>query len=148
MALQDWSNKCNENVKLSNFFKFKRELEISPYLMIIRSKYVRSPIARLRCSNHSLGVEISRYTNNEQDKYCKYCYEKHIRVIEDEFHFVLVCGKFKHIRDRFLPVIFCNSPNMDKYFNIMSSRNFLLVRSLAEYIQAATVIMRKEKNDL
>ena len=70
--------------------------------MFIRNKYVRSLIARLRCSNHSLRVEISRYTNNEQDKYCKYCYEKQIRVIEDEFHFVLVCEKLKyHVRQKF-----------------------------------------------
>ena len=40
VALLDWSNKCNENAKLSNFVNFKGELATSPSLMFIRSKYV------------------------------------------------------------------------------------------------------------
>ena len=68
-AFQEWSGRCSEISKLYWYCQFKTDFEISSYLENIRDKKLRSYVARLRCSNHSLGIEIHRYTKIESDKY-------------------------------------------------------------------------------
>ena len=101
-ALQEWSGRCSEILKLDWYCQFKIDFEISSYLENIRDKKLRSYVARLRCSNHSLGIEIHRYTKIESDKYCKFCMENDNYIVEDEKHFTIECNAYNNLREQYI----------------------------------------------
>ena len=55
----------------------------------------------IRGSAHKLRIEDGRYRNIERNnRLCQYC---QMNVIEDEFHFLLVCPAYRQIRISVLP---------------------------------------------
>lgn len=68
-------------------------------LRIVRNKMYRRLITKLRLSTHNiLRIESGRYGQNgnvrqREIHVCRYS------DIEDEFHFVIVCSKYKHDHD-------------------------------------------------
>ena len=69
-------------------------------------------------SCHSLEIERGSHYNIESDKRnCRVCRD----IIEDEYHFLLICPYYKDIRDQYLPAKYILNPNLHKFNILMSS---------------------------
>ena len=65
----------------------------------------RIALTKFRLSLHDLAIEKSRYTHVE--KYLRYCEHCDQNVIENAYHFLLVCSMFRHMRVKFVKPYFC-----------------------------------------
>ena len=80
---------------------------------------------QLRISAHRLRVESARYGRNRlerSDRTCQICKKN---VIEDEFHFVIECDKYKDLRCIYIPRYYTHRPNMLKFFELIDCKNAL-----------------------
>ena len=88
-------------------------------------------MVNFRCSSHGLMIEKGRYYGLERDfRCCPYCEV----LVEDEYHFLLICPLYTEIREKFLPNTFTNQPSEDKFLKLMSSGNETVIRNCAMYI--------------
>ena len=90
----------------------------------------------VRLSSHQLEIERGRYTNIERnDRKCKQC---DMNLVENEFHFILVCPKSRIIKNKYLKRYFCQWPTINKLQNIFMEKSKRVVTNLAKYIYFAT----------
>ena len=98
----------------------------------IISKSLRSALTRLRISAHDLNIERGRYVGiDRRDRLCNCC---NMSVIEDEYHFLLVCPLYRELRMRYFPKYFCNWPNIDKLYKLLNISSNQKQIKLALYI--------------
>ena len=72
-----------------------------------------------------LNVEIGRYTSiPREERVCRCCL---MNVIEDEYHFTLVCPAYRQFRFKYLPSQYCSWPNINEFVTLLrtKSRNTL-----------------------
>ena len=63
----------------------------------------RIALSRLRCSVHSLHIEVGRQDNiPTEDRVCYVC-DSH--DVEDEYHFIMNCSAYDNLRNLYLPHI-------------------------------------------
>ena len=77
----------------------KKEFDIEPYLLNVRSTTLRVSMTRLRVGCHSLEIERGRYHKLQSIPVCQQLCEK-CNMIEDEIHFMCVCSKYNTFRDQ------------------------------------------------
>ena len=71
------------------------------YLKCLNNDRLRITLTRFRCSAHKLLVEEGRYIDmNRTLRTCSFG-NLNVYVIEDEYHFVLVCPAYRHLRTPF-----------------------------------------------
>ncbi len=72
------------------------------YLSRVDNAQLRKSLARFRCANHLLQIELGRQVKPVkvpvQQHYCKLC---ELGAVEDEDHFLLVCPAYQSVRERF-----------------------------------------------
>ncbi len=72
------------------------------YLSRVDNAQLRRSLARFRCANHKLQIELGRQVKPVkvpvQQRYCKLC---DLGAVEDEDHFLLVCPAYQSVRKRF-----------------------------------------------
>ncbi len=72
------------------------------YLSKVDNAQLRRSLARFRCANHMLQIELRRQGKPVkvpvQQRYCKLC---NLGAVEDEDHFLLVCLAYQSVRERF-----------------------------------------------
>ncbi len=72
------------------------------YLSRVDNAQLRRSLARFRCANHKLQIELGRQVKPVkvpvQQRYCKLC---NLGAVEDEDHFLLVCPAYQSVRERF-----------------------------------------------
>ncbi len=72
------------------------------YLSRVDNAHLRRSLARFRCANHKLQIELGRQVKLAkvpvQRHYCKLC---NLGAVEDEDHFLLVCLAYQSVRERF-----------------------------------------------
>ena len=79
---------------------------MAPYLKILRERKHRSIMAKFRCSNQELAIETGRHApaiidrNNRICIYCERTFD--IRIVEDEYHFLIVCPTYQNVRTQYL----------------------------------------------
>ena len=66
-----------------------------------------------------------------EDRICKQC---DIGCVKDEVNFLLVCPKYKDLREQYLPIYHTNNPNLRKFVDIFRSNNGEILRNLSLYI--------------
>ena len=73
----------------------------------------RIALSRLRCSAHKLMAEEGIFRNIERRmRLCPFC---NMNMVEDEFHFVLVCPAFRDLRKDILPIYYCTWPTTTNF---------------------------------
>ena len=137
MLFKNGQEGCSEISKLYWYCQFKTDFIC---LENIRDKKLRSYVARLRCSNHSLGIEIHRYTKIESDKYCKFCMENDNYIVEDEKHFVIECNAYNNLREQYIPRKYFNHHSDINYVKLMSSDSYIVLNNSAVYIRKAVIL--------
>jgi hypothetical protein len=110
-------------------------LTTEKYLTCIQEKKFRIALTRFRISAHDLRIETGRYTNTDrQNRICSYC---HMNTVENEYHFLLTCPKYRDIRKRFLPNSIYTWPNINKFTSIMSSSSNKIINNISKFIYYA-----------
>ena len=61
---------------------------------------LRTILCKCRCSSHKLLIEQGRHMNIE--RMLRFCQNCNSNVIEDEYHFLLACPAYRHLRIKYL----------------------------------------------
>lgn len=133
---QSWYSEINNSPRLRTYAIFKHTFIREKYLDVIHEYKFRHALARFRISSHRLGIEIGRYTNTPlNDRVCTLC---NMNQIESEYHFLLVCPKYRDLRVKFFKPYYCHWPNINKFENIMNSNHRTTIYNLSKFIFFAT----------
>ena len=88
------------------------------YILFQIYKKIRSAFPRFRLSSHDLAIECGRYDDNARNRrLCKFC---NLNVIENEYHFLLVCPFYMDIRRQYFNSYYCHWPSLLKFEKLMS----------------------------
>ena len=132
---QVWYSELAQSNKLDTFKAVNKVFNFEKYISCIRNEKHRVALSRFRCSAHKLMIEEGRYRNIERNnRLCQYC---QMNVIEDEFHFLLVCPAYRHIRISVLPKYFCRWPTKQKFSKLLSVSQTSTLKKLAKFIYLA-----------
>ena len=66
--------------------------------------------------------------------------------IEDEFHFVCICEKYKDLRTLYIPAYYRNRPNMFKFIELLQSSNNKILFKLSIFIKKAMKVRNNHFN--
>ena len=117
---QDWHSDVLNSRKLELYSTYKSQLSFEVYLTV--DMYYKHKIAycRFRCVNHNLAIEKLRPTHDRADRICQYCHDNGINIIEDKFHFILICPLYKHERSFYIQKYF-TYPHQAVLISLLSS---------------------------
>ena len=133
---QSWYSSVDSSPKLANYKLFKTQAGIEKYNACVLNEKYRIALSRFRCSAHSLAVEEGRYRNIERaERKCIFC---PLNIIEDEYHFLLVCPFYREIRKSCLPNYYCRWPSKQKFIRLLQSSQTGTINKLAKYLFLAT----------
>ena len=133
--IQDWFYTIDNSSKLDTYCCFKNIFEIETYILKIENPLHCSALAKLRCSSHNLAIEDGRYRNIERrQRKCTFC---NINVIEDEYHFVLVCPLYRELRKALLPHFYYTWPTITKFKLLMKTTKPRTIKKLAKFVYLA-----------
>ena len=120
------------NNKLRTYCLIKSEYRMEAYLTSIANRTNRKMLAKLRCSNHPLLIEIGRHHKLDDTRKCNLCDR-----IEDEIHFVTECQLYTETRNKFLieAGISHNDCTKTMFVNLLTSENEQLIQRLAQFIE-------------
>lgn len=143
--LQLWHSDVGNSSKLSLYANYKLTFEHEIYLDCVTIKKFRNALGKLRTSSHDLEIERGRYSNTERNqRICKLCNTE----IETEFHFVLKCPRLTSFREKYIPSKFYQSPNINKFNILMSSKNVDIIMRLAVFAYCAFQERKMLLNDI
>ncbi len=94
-----WRNEIELSSACDSYIQFKTEHHLEPYHTLLEPKYA-IPISKFRCNNHRMPIVTGRYANIDRlARVCTLCY---LGDVNDEYHYLLRCPYFCHLRKRFL----------------------------------------------
>lgn len=100
ISLQNWRDSINSSPKADNYKFFKMHLDVERYLFMDLNYTCRKTLANFRCSGHNLQIERGRHLNIECEyRFCPACLDRNVYVIEDIFHFFMVCPLYTDLRN-------------------------------------------------
>ena len=135
MYFQTWYSNINSSTRLRSYSLFKHTFTFEKYLDFIHDKTLRNTLSRFRLSSHNLQVELGRTNNTPKEhRICKNC---NMNMIETEFHFLLVCPKYQHLRTTYFKKYYCHWPTLIKFQTLVSTSNKCTVKNIAKYIHHA-----------
>jgi hypothetical protein len=130
--LQNWNITISSSPKLESLFMFKTEFRFEKYLQAVVCNSHRVALTKLRISSHNLHIETGRYTG--VDRHLRVCAKCNMSVIENEYHFLLVCPYYSDLRSTHLPRYYCHWPNLYKFVNLLNTTNVKLLINLAKFV--------------
>ena len=133
---QSWYGSINNSDRLQTYSIFKHDFKLEKHLEKITDHKFRTALTRFRISSHNLFIETGRYDNTPRsNRICKSC---NMGVIESEFHFLLVCPKFRDLRKSYFTSYYCHWPDIRKFENLMSSTSLKTIRNISKFIYFAS----------
>ena len=120
-------NSEDEHNKLRTYCKFKTCFQSENYLSTFKNFDKRCFFTRLRTSSHDLHIETGRYTRPVKtpisNRLCSHC---NLDKIEDEFHVVMKCTLYEHLRN----MLFTNLKNFCLFDHLLDENTqFLFLMS-------------------
>ena len=125
-----------DNNKLRTYRLFKSSFTREPNIDLVRNRNQRAAITRLRTGSHFLNIERGRWTRlvtPVELRTCSYCAPTSTASsspgsmpplttpIDDEYHFLMNCSKFKNLRDIAFEDI---SLHLPVFLNLSKSQQF------------------------
>ncbi|MCU7801014.1 MAG: hypothetical protein KZQ70_12965 [gamma proteobacterium symbiont of Lucinoma myriamae] len=133
--IQNWYGSVNQSSKLVTYKTLKTQFQCEKYLSCVQNNNHRIALSRLRCSAHKLVIEEGRYRNIEKDmRLCQFC---SMNILENEYHFLLVCPAYREIRKSILPNYYCRWPTATKFTQIMTDTQSGIIKRLAKFVYVA-----------
>ena len=130
--IQIWHSNIHESKRLESYSKFKENFELEEYLSIITNKKYITSLTKFRLSSHELLIEKGRHLHiTREDRLCKYC---NMNLVENEYHFLLVCPKYANLIKEHLTNYYCRWPTVEKFKNLMSSKSRNTLINSSKYI--------------
>ena len=115
-----------EHSRYLYYSKVKSSFQMENYINLINDPTLRTHMAKLRTSTHSLLIEKGRHLGLPRDKrLCQMC-----DVIEDEEHFLFDCAKHSTLRS----IIF-NNLNMDLLYEVYNQGTKDEILKLAKFVK-------------
>ena len=115
----------NVNEQISNvsknrlYRKLYEEKFSNQYLFDIKEKYIRSSISKFRLGSHNLMIERGKWKGKELiDRECSLCGK-----LEDEYHVVIECPRYKELRKLYIPQHLTKRPSMLKLTQFLNTEN-------------------------
>jgi exonuclease III len=110
---------------------------LQPYLAKPIPYMCKKMIAKYRLSSHLLKIETGRFVRTIRNmRLCEQCDTTHL--IEDEFHFILVCPRYTHLRETLIKPYYYVKPSMYKLVQLFSSVNVKELTNLGKFLQRAS----------
>ena len=135
---QNWYSAIHNSPRLQSYSIFKHQLELEKYLDVIHEKKSQISLSRFRTSSHDLKIESGRYNSTpRQRRLCRSC---SMNKVEDEYHFLLVCPKYRELRLKYFKAYYCHWPTVRKFEILLSSTSKKVICNLAKFIYFATKI--------
>lgn len=132
---QSWFESLRTSSKLSTYSKIKSKFGVEKYLHCVSNNKYRIELAKFRCSAHRLAVEEGRYRNIEREqRLCVYC---NMSVVEDEYHFLLICPLYRELRVKYLPRYYYTWPNLNKFKSWLNTNKSILLKNMANLLYMA-----------
>lgn len=132
---QTWYSGINDSPRLRSYALFKHSFNREKYLDIIHENKFRYSLARFRTSSHRLAIETGRFTNiNINERICRSC---SLNQVESEYHFLLVCPKYRELRFKYFKPYFCHWPTLNKFQLLLNSTCNKTLYNLAKFIYFA-----------
>ncbi len=133
--VQSWFSDIERGAKCINYRLCKTQFKFEEYLTLLPpSKWI--PLCKFRTVNHMLPVEKGRHQHIERHhRYCEAC---NMRVMGDEYHFVLQCPRLRELRRRWLGPLYLRNINTFKYGNLFNNNNKSVLVKLANFIIEGT----------
>ena len=100
-------------------------------------------LSKFRSSSHDLETERGRYSNKSvkaEEHYCKFCKSNKILIVEDEFHFQMICPIYKTRRDSMIRKIDDYFPNFNhiglsqQFIWLLSQEDDKCTKELSKFI--------------
>ena len=133
-----WKQQVLSKPKLRTYLTYKSTFGTDPYVTANLSRQERSRLAQIRLGIAPLQLELGRYNNTPvNERTCKLCT---CNVVEDEYHFMLVCPTLARDRGDLLHSIYRINPNFnnltikEKWIIIFSNH---LIYKTSKYINQA-----------
>lgn len=137
--IQEWSLEINSSSKLKTYCTFKSMLEPEKYLDIIKIRKYRTALVRFRCSCHNLCIESGRRDNIDlENRVCNFCKKYGKQVIEDEYHFIVVCDVYNDLRNKYIPHL--NKSNLYEFRKLFKTNDPDKICCLGMYIYNALIL--------
>lgn len=132
---QSWYANINNSNRLCMYSRYKHDFNFEKYLDSIAEKKFKISLTKFRLSSHDLAVERGRFVNiPRSERICKYC---HSKMIENEYHFLLVCPLYTELRRKYLKPYYCRWPTLNKFDDLMSKKTTQAVLNLSKYLYFA-----------
>ena len=127
-----WKKKKYERCSRLQFYsKITKRYELQSYLIHITDINHRKALAKLRTSTHSLKIETGRHKGiSREDRICSTC-----DTIEDEFHFLNNCQRFKGLREQLIKEV--SNYNLINYTNpsdLLEENDKFIQRRLGTFV--------------
>ncbi len=133
----EWINDISKYPKLRTYAKFKLTLETERYLNMEFSRKERSTLAQFRLGILPIRIETGRFLGERPEfRLCIYC-EK--GAIEDEYHLLFDCDRYKEIRKNTL-----GFELLDTDLDIMTKS--LMSEKTGKLVKFLTLALEKRKN--
>ena len=132
---QEFYATINASSKLETFKTISKHFNLEKYITIIDIDKHRTALSRLRCSAHKLMIEEGRFRGIERNqRICPFC---SMNMIEDEYHFLLVCPTYRELRKTHLPNFYCRWPSKNKFIKLLNEEQGSVVKKLAKFVYLA-----------
>ena len=131
---QEWHNSLSNSGKGQFYTQFKSLLNVEFYLSFDLPFYLRKALAKFRCSDHNLNIEVGRHYNApREERLCTYCLETFgAEAIEDEYHVFFLCHRYDFYRK-----IYIGEPRnktYDSFFRFMSNPNQFSLLNISKFV--------------
>ena len=135
---QSWYTNINNSQRLLSYSMIKHNFQFEEYLdKIINSKY-RKALTRFRISAHKLRIETGRHDNTpRENRICEQC---NTNTIENEYHFLLVCPRYRELRIKYIKRYFFSWPTTNKFETLLLSSNTKTISNVAKFIYHASTL--------
>ena len=120
--LQNRHSKVAELSKAEHYKNYKILLNVEKYLSINISYKYRRVLAHFRCSVHELMIEKGRHLAIDRNFInCPICLKRNVYVIEDGFHFIMVCPEYEPWRYELFPYETISNIALNSFYNFMKT---------------------------
>ena len=129
---QQWFSSITNSRRLQPYSTYKYNFTTEKYLDCIKENKYRIALTRFRTSSHKLAIETGRHQNQALGN--RLCTKCNMNQVETEYHFLLVCPKYRALREKYFKRYYQSWPNIIKFQTLMSQRSCKEMMKLSKYI--------------
>ena len=135
IQFQNWHNRLNSSTLLKYQSAFKSLLEPEMYILeLTPQKDLIRFLCKFRCLSHKLKIQQRRYYEDVDEKLIK-CSKCSYDVVEDEYHFLLVCPYYTESRKHFISSYYYKYPTKEKFNMLLATKDVQQLRNIALYLK-------------